>query len=114
MPDLIEIARQGPIQDEGGEAGLHGLEFWALRNGNLQLRDDAVEALVQIGVGTEVTVPHLIERFVEEGCLRLHGTGRNRVQPACEGFAGPDRWSGRPGTHRRADRLFWHYACLHS
>ncbi len=75
VPDLIEIARQGPIQDEGGEAGLHGLEFWALRNGNLQLRDDAVEALVQIGVGTEVTVPRLIERFIEEGCDRLTEQG---------------------------------------
>ncbi len=40
-----------------------------------QHADDAVEALVRIGAGTEITIPSLIERFRKEGCLRLTGAG---------------------------------------
>jgi len=51
VPDLIDEVRQG------------------------QIKDEAVETLVRIGAGTEVTVPVLIERFIKEGCLHLTGMG---------------------------------------
>lgn len=51
VPDLIDAAREGPIKEE------------------------AVDALVQIGAGAEVTVPDLIGRFFKRGCRHLTGTG---------------------------------------
>ena len=50
-PDLIELVHKGQFQKE------------------------AVDALVQIGAGVEVTVPALIEQFVQAGCLHLTGAG---------------------------------------
>jgi HEAT repeat protein len=50
-PDLIDAVRNGP---------------W---------RDEAVDALVSIGAGAEVTVPVLIDRFVKRGCEHLTGMG---------------------------------------
>ena len=37
--------------------------------------DEAVDALVQIGAGAEVTVPILIQQFLKEGCQHLTGQG---------------------------------------
>jgi HEAT repeat protein len=51
VPDLVEAVRGGPFQDE------------------------AVNALVQIGAGAEVTVPILIQRFIKQGGQRLAGEG---------------------------------------
>ncbi len=50
-PDLIELVHKGQYQSE------------------------AVDALVQIGAGVEVTVPALIERFIQEGCAQLTAQG---------------------------------------
>ncbi len=50
-PDLIEAVRRGPN------------------------RDQAVNALVSIGAGADVTVPILIDRFVKRGCQHLTGMG---------------------------------------
>jgi HEAT repeat protein len=50
-PGLIDAVRRGP------------------------LREEAVDALVSIGVGAEVTVPILIDRFVKRGCQHLTGQG---------------------------------------
>ena len=51
VPDLIDAVRHGPLKEE------------------------AIEALVRIGQGAEVTVPILIERFLAEGCQHLTGMG---------------------------------------
>ncbi len=51
VPDLIGAVRQGVV------------------------RDEAVDALVQIGSGAEVTVPVLIERFRKRGCAWFTGAG---------------------------------------
>jgi HEAT repeat protein len=50
-PELVEAVRKGPF------------------------RDEAVEALVNIGAGAEVTVPILIDRFKKRGCQHLTGQG---------------------------------------
>ncbi|HEV3164424.1 MAG TPA: HEAT repeat domain-containing protein, partial [Isosphaeraceae bacterium] len=57
VPDLMEELRQG------------------------QLKDEATDALVRIGAGTEVTVPSLIERFLKEGCQHLTGMGTIGFSP---------------------------------
>jgi HEAT repeat protein len=57
VPDLVAAARGGPLQDV------------------------AVDSLVRIGAGAEVTVPYLIEQFVKEGCEHLTGMGSFGVLP---------------------------------
>lgn len=57
VPDLIDLVRQGPFKDE------------------------AVDALVWIGAGAEVTVPVLIGWFVQEGCDRLTAAGAIGFNP---------------------------------
>jgi HEAT repeat protein len=59
-PDLIEAVRKGPF------------------------RDEAVDALVSIGVGAEVTVPVLIDRFVKRGCQHLTGMGSFPYVPSLD------------------------------
>ncbi len=42
---------------------------------NEELKDQAVDALVEINSGSQVTIPILIERFLKRGCQHLTGTG---------------------------------------
>jgi HEAT repeat protein len=56
-PDLIELVRKRQNQEE------------------------AVDALVRIAAGAEVTVPALIKRFVQEGCARLTAQGAIGFNP---------------------------------
>ncbi len=51
VPDLVEAVRKGP------------------------LRDQAIDALAQIGAGAEVIVPILIQRCLKEGCRHFGGEG---------------------------------------
>jgi HEAT repeat protein len=60
VPDLIDAARKGQFQDE------------------------AVDALVQIGAGAEVTVPNLIGRFLKRGCQHPTRMGSFPYDPSLE------------------------------
>jgi HEAT repeat protein len=60
VPDLIEAVRHGPLKDE------------------------AVDALVRIGSGAEVTVPILIQRFLKRGCGHRTGMGTFFVDDSME------------------------------
>jgi HEAT repeat protein len=60
VPDLIETFRQG------------------------QSKDEAIDALVAIGAGTEVTIPVLIERFLKQGCVHRTGAGTFFYNPYVE------------------------------
>src|SRR5262249_36174184 len=61
VPDLIELVRQGPFKDE------------------------ALDALVRIGAGAEVTVPTLIQRFVAQGRAHLPAMGAIGADRRAEG-----------------------------
>jgi HEAT repeat protein len=54
----------------------------ALRHG--QFKNEAVEALVQIGSGADVTVPILIERYLKRGCQHRTGMGAFVVDDSME------------------------------
>lgn len=54
----------------------------ALRHG--QFKNEAVEALVQIGSGAELVVPILIERFLRKGCQHRTGVGTFFVDDSIE------------------------------
>ena len=54
----------------------------AIRKG--QFPDGAIDALVQIGAGAEVTVPILIQRFLKRGCQHLTGMGAIGYDPSSE------------------------------
>ncbi len=49
-----------------------------------QFPDEAVDALVQIGSGAEVTVPNLIGRFLKRGCQHLTRMGSFPHDPSLE------------------------------
>jgi|GEM_PF-1875141 len=59
VPDLIEIVRHEHDQQED----------------SYNIKASAVNLLVEIGEGTGVTVPYLIDFFLKQGCLRLTGMG---------------------------------------
>ena len=79
-PDLIEAVRRGPN------------------------RDQAVNALVSIGAGADVTVPILIDRLRQARLPAPHRDGQLRIRHFRGQGPGPRRRAGRAGTAEDPER----------
>jgi HEAT repeat protein len=91
---------RGVLRDKSATAGQRRQAVWAIgcfgpdakaavsdlidtfRQG--QSKDEAIDALVAIRAGTEVTIPALIERFLKEGCIHRTGMGSFGYNPYVE------------------------------
>jgi len=65
VPDLIDEVRHG--QDNPADS--------------INVKANAFNALIRIGAGTEITVPHLVEGFLKRGCDHLTGMGTFLYSP---------------------------------